>query len=145
MKIYGDSKSGNCLKVKWTADFLGRMRSTYGQGAGSDDRAASEWTLIKAASAPGLLVLDDVPGDLSAWAQGILFRLLNARDVHERPTILTTNLDLAGLEASLGKRTFDRFRGGTIDPVTGEQFVCRLAGASRRGLAVVRPTTGPRA
>ncbi|WP_337187196.1 glutathione S-transferase family protein [Phenylobacterium sp.] len=24
MKIYGDSKSGNCLKVKWTADFLGR-------------------------------------------------------------------------------------------------------------------------
>lgn len=24
MKIYGDSKSGNCLKVSWTADFLGR-------------------------------------------------------------------------------------------------------------------------
>ena len=24
MKIYGDSISGNCLKVKWTADFLGR-------------------------------------------------------------------------------------------------------------------------
>jgi glutathione S-transferase len=24
MKIYGDNKSGNCLKVKWTADFLGR-------------------------------------------------------------------------------------------------------------------------
>ena len=24
MKIYGDSKSGNCLKVKWTADYLGR-------------------------------------------------------------------------------------------------------------------------
>jgi glutathione S-transferase len=23
VKIYGDSKSGNCLKVKWTADFLG--------------------------------------------------------------------------------------------------------------------------
>ncbi|MDB5449458.1 MAG: hypothetical protein JWQ52_586, partial [Phenylobacterium sp.] len=22
MKIYGDSISGNCLKVKWTADFL---------------------------------------------------------------------------------------------------------------------------
>jgi glutathione S-transferase len=24
MKIYGDSKSGNCLKVKWTADAVGR-------------------------------------------------------------------------------------------------------------------------
>ena len=24
MKIYGDSISGNCLKVKWTADFVGR-------------------------------------------------------------------------------------------------------------------------
>ncbi|PZQ58149.1 MAG: glutathione S-transferase family protein [Phenylobacterium zucineum] len=24
MKIYGDSKSGNCLKVRWTADFVGR-------------------------------------------------------------------------------------------------------------------------
>ena len=24
MKIYGDSKSGNCLKVSRTADFLGR-------------------------------------------------------------------------------------------------------------------------
>ena len=23
MKIFGDSISGNCLKVKWTADFLG--------------------------------------------------------------------------------------------------------------------------
>ena len=23
VKIYGDSKSGNCLKVKWTADYLG--------------------------------------------------------------------------------------------------------------------------
>jgi len=23
MKIYGDSKSGNCLKVKWVADFMG--------------------------------------------------------------------------------------------------------------------------
>ena len=23
MKIYGDTKSGNCLKVKWTAEFLG--------------------------------------------------------------------------------------------------------------------------
>lgn len=23
MLIYGDMKSGNCLKVKWTADFLG--------------------------------------------------------------------------------------------------------------------------
>ncbi|RAK63086.1 glutathione S-transferase family protein [Phenylobacterium kunshanense] len=23
VKIYGDGKSGNCLKVKWTADFLG--------------------------------------------------------------------------------------------------------------------------
>ncbi|MBL8771811.1 MAG: glutathione S-transferase family protein [Phenylobacterium sp.] len=27
MKIYGDSKSGNCLKVKWTADFVGRAYS----------------------------------------------------------------------------------------------------------------------
>jgi glutathione S-transferase len=24
MRIYGDSISGNCLKVKWTADYLGR-------------------------------------------------------------------------------------------------------------------------
>ncbi len=23
MRIYGDSISGNCLKVKWVADFLG--------------------------------------------------------------------------------------------------------------------------
>ena len=23
MRIYGDSISGNCLKVKWTADFIG--------------------------------------------------------------------------------------------------------------------------
>lgn len=27
MKIYGDSKSGNCLKVKWTADFVGRSHT----------------------------------------------------------------------------------------------------------------------
>ena len=24
MRIYGDSTSGNCMKVKWTCDFIGR-------------------------------------------------------------------------------------------------------------------------
>lgn len=120
-------------------DFLGRIRASYGSDASSDERAASEWTLVRDATAPGLLLLDDVPADLSDWARGILFRMLNARDLHERATILTTNLNLTQIEAALGKRTFDRFRGSASDPETGESFVYRFAGASQRGLRAARP------
>lgn len=131
-----DGGSGLFLPV---GDFLGRIREGYAPASGADDKAATEWTLIRAASTPGLLVLDDVPLDLSEWARGILFRLLNARDLNERATAITTNLDLAQLEAALGKRTFDRFRGGMADPTTGESFAIHFGGASRRGLAVVPP------
>jgi DNA replication protein DnaC len=90
--------------------------------------------MVSAAAAPDLLVLDDV-GALSDWARTILFRVLNQRELWERPTILTTNLDLQALEAAVGKRTFDRFGGNAVDPSTGEQFVCELQGASLRGRA----------
>lgn len=132
-----DGGSGLFLRCR---AFLARIRASYGDGASADDQRASEWTLVKAAASPGLLLLDDIPSDLSTWAQGILFDLLDARDLHERATILTTNLDLAATEASLGKRTFDRFRGGAVEPVTGEQFVIRLQGASQRGLRAVAPS-----
>jgi len=114
-------------------DWLSEVRSTYRPGRTADDVAADEWQMIRKAASVSFLVVDDVE-PLSPWGQGILFSLLNLRDAWLRPTILTTNLDLDALEASVGKRTFDRLRGSALDPRTGETFVCELTGESRRGL-----------
>lgn len=59
MKIYGDSISGNCLKVKWTADFLGLtydwIETDILKGA---SRTPAYLALNPAGQVP-LIVLDD--------------------------------------------------------------------------------------
>lgn len=118
------------------ADWLAEIRSTYRPGRSADDTAADEWQMVRKAATAGLLVLDDVE-PLTEWGQGVVFSLLSQRDAWMRPTIVTTNLTLPALEATLGKRAFDRLRGSAIDPKSGETFVLELTGESRRGLVAV--------
>lgn len=115
-------------------EWLSEIRAAYTPGGTRDAEAATEWEQIRRAAGVGLLVLDDVP-HLTEWGQRIVFQLLNQRDNWCRPTIVTSNLTLDQLEASLGKRTFDRLRDTSFHPETGQTFVLAFSGPSRRGQA----------
>lgn len=113
-------------------EWLSEIRAAYTPGGTRDAEAATEWEQIRRAAGVGLLVLDDVP-HLTEWGQRIVFQLLNQRDNWCRPTIVTSNLTLDQLEASLGKRGFDRLRDTSFHPETGQTFVLAFSGPSRRG------------
>jgi DNA replication protein DnaC len=60
---------------------------------------------------PGLLVLDDMGAERATpWVQEQLYDVINTRLLHNRPTIITTNLNLVELEDQLGKRTMERIK-----------------------------------
>jgi glutathione S-transferase len=62
MQIYGDSKSGNCLKVKWTAEFLGipyRWIETDVMVGGS--RTAAFLAMNPAGQVPAVILADGRP------------------------------------------------------------------------------------
>lgn len=84
-----------------------------------------------------LLVLDDIGANrksLSPWGQNLLFEIVDARDLADRRTILTTNL-LAGSGSSefagyVGVPTWDRIRGRC------KHWIAETYGESQRGRSV---------
>lgn len=91
MKIYGDSISGNCLKVKWTADFLGLsydwIETDILQG---QSRTAAYLALNPAGQVP-LLIRDD--GRPLAQSNAIILHLaegsgLIPKDAYDRARML---------------------------------------------------------
>ena len=59
MKIYGDSKSGNCLKVAWTADFLGRSYEWIETDIMRGESRTSAYLAMNPAGQVPVVVLDD--------------------------------------------------------------------------------------
>ncbi len=59
MKIYGDSKSGNCLKVKWTADFLGRSYEWIEIDILQGESRTAAYLAINPAGQVPTVILDD--------------------------------------------------------------------------------------
>ncbi|HVI33201.1 glutathione S-transferase family protein [Phenylobacterium sp.] len=59
MKIYGDSKSGNCLKVKWTADLLGRPTTWIETDIMVGESRTPEFLALNPAGQVPLAVLED--------------------------------------------------------------------------------------
>lgn len=111
--------------------FLDRIRATYDRA--HTDGGPGETDVMRSAVGVDLLVLDDlgkVP--LTAWGREKLFTLVNERDVHERRTIVTTNLAPDQLGEHVGDATLDRIRGNAKDAVSGESFVIEMSGASSR-------------
>lgn len=115
-------------------DFLAEVRMTNQPGNSFDDNAAKETEMIGSAAGVGLLVLDDV-GTMTDWGRKILLRLIDRRLNWRRPTIITTNLDLAELETQVGKRVFDRLREATQPTPADESFMVHVKGGSQRGMA----------
>lgn len=89
------------------ADFLARVRSTYGDGAESEDAVMRRFT------DPSLLAIDEVRAEvLTDHGRETLFRLINKRYNAGRATLITSNLQPKDLAAAAGAPTVDRLRSG---------------------------------
>jgi glutathione S-transferase len=87
MKIYGDSKSGNCLKVRWTADFLGQSYDWIEVDILRGESRTPAYLAMNPAGQVPAVVLDD--GRALAQSNAIILHLaegspLVPRDAYDR-------------------------------------------------------------
>lgn len=59
MKIYGDSISGNCLKVRWTADFVGRPYEWIETNVLAGESRTPDFLAMNPAGQVPAVILDD--------------------------------------------------------------------------------------
>ncbi len=91
MRIYGDSISGNCLKVKWTADLLGLDYSWLETGVLNGETRTPEFLAINPAGQVPVVVLCD--GRPLAQSNAIILHLaegsgLIPTDAYDRARML---------------------------------------------------------
>ncbi len=91
MKIYGDSISGNCLKVKWTADVLGLTYDWIETDVLKGESRTPAFLALNPAGQVPLLVLDD--GRPLAQSNAIILHLaagsaLVPADAYDRARML---------------------------------------------------------
>jgi glutathione S-transferase len=91
MKIYGDSISGNCLKVKWVADFLGLAYDWIETDIMVGESRTSDFLAMNPAGQVPALVLDD--GRPLAQSNAIILHLaegsaLIPADAYDRAKML---------------------------------------------------------
>ena len=91
MKIYGDSISGNCLKVKWVADHLGLRYEWIETDITKGQSRTSAYLAMNPAGQVPAVVLDD--GRPLAQSNAIILHLaegsaLIPRDAYERAKML---------------------------------------------------------
>jgi glutathione S-transferase len=79
MKIYGDSKSGNCLKVKWTADFLGRRYDWIETDTMVGGSRTTEFLALNPAGQVPTVILDD--GRALAQSNAIILHLAEGSEL----------------------------------------------------------------
>lgn len=91
MKIYGDSISGNCLKVKWTAEFLGLTHDWIETDILKGESRTPTYLALNPAGQVPLVVLDD--GRPLAQSNAIILHLaegsaLIPTDAYDRARML---------------------------------------------------------
>ena len=91
MKIYGDSISGNCLKVKWTADFVGRSYEWIETDVTRGETRTTEFLAVNPAGQVPTVILDD--GRPLAQSNAIILHLaegsrLIPEDAYDRARML---------------------------------------------------------
>ena len=79
MRIYGDSISGNCLKVKWTADYLGRAYEWIETDVLKSETRTPEFLALNPAGQAPVVVLDD--GRALAQSNAIILFLAEGSDL----------------------------------------------------------------
>lgn len=91
MKIYGDSKSGNCLKVKWTAEAVGRPYVWIETDIMVGESRTPEFLAMNPAGQVPVVVLED--GRPLAQSNAIILHIaegsqLVPQDPYERARVL---------------------------------------------------------
>jgi len=79
MRVYGDSISGNCLKVKWVADLLGRPYTWIETDILKGESRTPEFLAMNPAGQVPLVVLDD--GRPLAQSNAIILHLAEGSDL----------------------------------------------------------------
>ncbi|MBJ7411483.1 MAG: glutathione S-transferase family protein [Phenylobacterium sp.] len=79
MKIYGDSISGNCLKVKWTADFLGLKYAWIETSVLKGESRTADFLAMNAAGQVPAVVFDD--GRALAQSNAIILHFAEGSDL----------------------------------------------------------------
>ena len=79
MRIYGDSISGNCLKVKWTADYLGRAYDWIETSVLKAETRNPEFLAMNPAGQVPAIILDD--GRPLAQSNAIILHLAEGSDL----------------------------------------------------------------
>lgn len=79
MRIYGDSISGNCLKVKWTADYLGRPYEWVETSVIDAETRTPAFLAVNPAGQVPAVVLDD--GRPLAQSNAIILHLAEGSDL----------------------------------------------------------------
>lgn len=110
---------------------LDRMQATFGAREDEPGYQEAFKTLVMA----DLLILDDIGANqkpLSPWGQEQLFKIVDARDLAEKQTVLTTNLPAGG-----GNTTFAEYVGSpTWSRIRGRcgRWIVETTGPDQRGL-----------
>jgi len=91
MRIYGDITSGNCLKVKWVADLLGRRYDWIDTDVVKAETRTPEFLAMNPAGQVPLVILDD--GRPLAQSNAIILHLaegsaLIPKDAYDRAKML---------------------------------------------------------
>ncbi|MEW6698426.1 MAG: ATP-binding protein [Bacillota bacterium] len=86
-------------------DLLEKIKASY-----SNTSQYSEYSLVESACEVPLLIMDDLGAhSYTEWTRNKIYNIINYRLNHELPTIITTNLFLAGdLTELIGDRTVSR-------------------------------------
>jgi glutathione S-transferase len=79
MTIYGDLRSGNCLKVKWTADYLGRAYDWVDVDIMTGGSRTPAFLAINPAGQVPTVVLED--GRPLAQSNAVIFHLAEGSDL----------------------------------------------------------------
>ncbi len=118
--LYALASKGAKVLYITVAELLRMLRSSWG------DRAKeSEVEILDRLSRLDLLVLDEVGVQYGSEAEKVqLFDVINGRYNAVRPTIVISNLDIAGITAYLGERAVDRLceNGGRMLVFTGKSW-----------------------
>lgn len=100
------AETGRHVRYTTARDLIRALRDTWRR-----DSATTETELLSQLRDLDLLVLDEVGVQFGSDAERVqLFDVINGRYGAQRPTLVITNLDLAGLRENLGERVVDRLR-----------------------------------
>jgi len=91
MKIFGDTKSGNCLKVKWVCDLLGLPHEWIAVDILKSETRTPEFLALNPAGQVPLLVLDD--GRALAQSNAIIRYLARDSALIPRDDFATGKMD----------------------------------------------------